>query len=68
MVEAKLSPEIPEILRFKVPPWFDPVPWFIWERLDKEKVLALTRVQLQLQKSILLAQQRALNEAIKVIG
>ncbi len=68
MAEAKISSDIAEVLRFRVPPWFDPVPWFVWERLDLKKVLALTKVQMQLQKSILLAQHRALNEAIKVIG
>lgn len=68
MADARISADMAEILRFKVPPWFDPVPWFIWERLDKEKMLALTRVQLQLHKSVLLAQQRTLNDAMKVIG
>lgn len=68
MAEVKMNPELAEILRFRVPPWFDPVPWFVWERLDKEKVLALTKVQLQLQKSVLLAQQRAINQVMEVLG
>ena len=68
MTQPKISSEMAEVLRFRVPPWFDPVPWFVWERLDQERVLALARVQMQLQRSILLAQQRALNEAIKILG
>ena len=68
MAEAKINPELAEILRFRVPPWFDPVPWFVLERLNQDKLFALAKVQLQLQKSVLLAQQRAINQVMNVLG
>jgi len=57
-----------EVLRFRLPPWFDPVPPFLIEKLDIEKLMAITKAQLVMQKSILLAQQRAINETLRILG
>ena len=67
MTQPRISSEMTEMLRFRIPPWFDPVPWFIWERLDQETLVKLTAVQLQLQKSVLAAQMRAINQALNVL-
>lgn len=60
-------PLLAEILRFKPFPQGDPIPPWIFERLDKARLGRLALVELELRKSILDAQLKANAQAVEIV-
>jgi hypothetical protein len=63
----RLEP-LQQALQFR-PRWnVDPVPWWIFERLDERVILDLARVQLQFQHDVLAAELKANEAGQKALG
>jgi hypothetical protein len=60
--------DLHEILQFRPHPIGDPVPWWIFQELDKSVLTQLAHISLVRQKEELAAQTKALDAAIKIIG
>jgi len=65
-----LSPraELNELLHFRPHPIGDPVPWWLFQELDKKVLVELAQISLVRQKEELAAQAKALDAAMKAIG
>ena len=58
----------PSILEFN-PGWIkDPVPWWLVSQLDKNSLVQLAQVQLQLQQVMLQSQLKAVQQAQEIIA
>lgn len=63
----RLEP-LQQALQFR-PRWHvDPVPWWIFDRLDERVVIDLARVQLQYQHDVLSAELKAIEAGQKALG
>jgi hypothetical protein len=60
--------EIPTALQFNPRIWWDPVPWWFINELDKSVLTQLATVQLQMQKDVLAAQVKSIDASLKIIG
>jgi hypothetical protein len=58
----QLKDEMSELLRFRVNPIFDPVPWPILQYLEKEQLLEVARIQLEYQLAVNEAQGKAMEQ------
>jgi hypothetical protein len=59
---------IQDVLRFHPRWWWDPVPdWFL-EHIDKGALRDLAVTQIQLQKVVLDAQLKAVDKALSILG
>lgn len=59
--------ELQEALRFRPKIWWDPVPDWLFQHLDREIVLDLARVSVQLERDMLEVQMRGLDQISKVL-
>jgi hypothetical protein len=59
--------ELHEALRFRPKIWWDPVPDWLFPHLDRELVIELARVSLQLERNMLEVQLRGMDEISKVL-
>jgi len=58
----------PSVLEFN-PGWIkDPVPWWLISHLDKNSLVQLAQVQLQLQQVVLESQLKAVQQAQQIIA
>lgn len=59
---------IPDVLQFRPRWWWDPAPPWLVTQLDKNILIELARVQMQLQKEVLAAEQKAIDASLAVLG
>ncbi len=55
-------------LRFRPIPIWDPVPWWVFERLNERAVLDLAKIQITHQREVLTSQLKALEASEKLLG
>jgi hypothetical protein len=60
--------DLNDLLHFRPGPQVDPVPWWIFQHLDKTKINELAKISLQRQKEELAAHSKAVDAAIKAIS
>lgn len=60
--------DLNDLLHFRPGLVADPVPWWIFQHLDKSKINDLAKISLQRQKEELAAQTKAIDAAMKAIG
>ena len=60
--------DLAEILQWRPHPIGDPVPWWLFNELNKEILVELAQISLQRQVEDLAAQTKALNAAMKAIS
>ena len=60
--------DLHELLRFDPHIISDPVPWWLFQHLDKGALNQLAQISLQRQKDVLAAHGKALDAAMKAIG
>jgi hypothetical protein len=59
--------ELQEALRFRPKIWWDPVPDWLFQHLDREIMIDLARVSLQLHRDMLEVQLRGMDQIAKVL-
>lgn len=59
--------ELQEALRFRPKIWWDPVPDWLFQHLDREVLVDLARVSLSLQRDMLEVQMRGVDQISKVL-
>jgi hypothetical protein len=59
--------ELQEALRFRPKIWWDPVPDWLFQHLDREVLFELARVSLRLQREVLEIQVRGVDEITQVL-
>jgi hypothetical protein len=59
--------ELQESLRFRPKIWWDPVPDWLFQHLDREVLFELARVSLRLQREVLEVQLRGVDEITQVL-
>jgi hypothetical protein len=71
MEKQRINPELslPDVLKWKVPINWDPVPWWFFDRvtLPKEALSQLAVMQLEHEKAILQQNIKAMDQSIEVI-
>jgi hypothetical protein len=60
--------DLAEILQWRPYPIGDPVPWWLFNEVDKATLVELAQISLARQVEELAVQTKALNAAIEVIG
>jgi hypothetical protein len=60
--------DLSDLLHFRPGPHVDPVPWWIFQHLDKSKINELAKISLQRQKEELAAHAKAVDAAMKALG
>ncbi|MCW3473412.1 hypothetical protein [Limobrevibacterium gyesilva] len=68
MRKPEAAQALPEVLQFNPRWWWDPVPWWIIQELDKNVLTQLATIHLQLQKDILAAQTKSIDASMKVLS
>jgi hypothetical protein len=69
MMAKPSAPEnIPEVLQFNPRIWWDPVPWWFINQLDRNALTQIATVQLELQKQMLQAQLKSIDATLGIIG
>ncbi len=64
-----MPPEnLPESLLFHPKWWVDPIPWPLWQQLDKNILTQVAIAQLHLQKEVLSAQIKALDQITTILS
>jgi hypothetical protein len=62
------GPDLSELLHFRPGIIADPVPWWLFQHLDKGAINELAKISLTRQKEELAAHAKAVDAAIKAIG
>lgn len=60
--------ELNELLQFRPHPIGDPVPWWLFQELEKNVLVELAQISLQRQREELAVQSKALDAAIQAIA
>lgn len=60
-------PELAETLQFRPRWWWDPIPPWVFQDLDRRIVVDLVQVQLDFQESLLKAQVKAIGRAREIL-
>lgn len=68
MVDPNQFGKLSEVLHFHPKIWWDPVPPWVWDILDKNVQRELTVIQLEFQKAALDAQAKAIDRTIGAIS
>ena len=58
---------LPELLQFRPKRWWDPVPDWLFQHLDREVIIELARVSVQVQKEMLDVQLRSIDAISQVL-
>ncbi len=61
-------PQLAEMLQFRPKLWWDPVPPWLFQYLDKELIVEVARVQLDFQRVALEQQLEAVGKVAEIIG
>jgi hypothetical protein len=59
---ANSKVELSELFHFRPGPIYDPVPWWLLQYLEKEQIVQVARIQLEMQRAIVTAYGKALNQ------
>jgi hypothetical protein len=59
--------ELSELLQFRPGPIWDPVPWWVLQYLEKEQIVQVARIQLEMQRAMLAAHSKALDQVAGVL-
>ena len=61
-------PELFEAFQFRPRWWWDPVPDWIIGQLERDQITELATVQLELQRSFLELQVKAVDRSLQILG
>ena len=67
MSTRPIPPQLEEIFAFRPKWWWDPIPPWLVDRLELVQISELAITQLELQKTVLTGQLKALDQAIAVV-
>lgn len=59
--------ELSELLQFRPGPIWDPGPWWVLQYLEKGQIVQVARIQLEMQRAVLAAQSKALDQIAGVL-
>ncbi|MGE5201271.1 MAG: hypothetical protein ACM3O6_04325 [Acidobacteriota bacterium] len=60
--------DISEVLQFHPRIWWDPVPWWFINQLDKSVLTQIATVQLETQREVLQVQMKSVEKTLAVIS
>ncbi len=68
MAKPNVTEGIPDLLQFHPKIWWDPVPWWFINELDKSVLTQVATIQLELQREVLQAQMKSIEKTLGAIS